>query len=354
MVSNDPIVELAQHDFRATFGAALELALADLEPTLAEDVTVVVYSLLTEHIVAVATGRPSVGGTELQLDAASASCSTPSEQDRVPNCAAADPDLHTAPTEQRKHHARQLAPIRRRTRYPDRKFPAPVDHGIAHENHAQSTVLSGTDAESLGGGGDRLWYQGGGRVGERPVENITVYPPTRGVQTQGDALEPVKIGILIDMDLNQLTADWIDPTILAIEDAMNEGVWARSPVQMVVADARGLPRENYKKLLDGYRWLVDAGLRGGARAHDLGQLPGHPGPGQRARACRASGGPGPGGSHRTTASPSPTATSRPRACICANWLYQQGVAQGRPVLGGRVVGHATTPTSSVTRPSASA
>ena len=68
MVSNDPIVELAQHDFRATFGAALELALADLEPTLAEDVTVVVYSLLTEHIVAVATGRPSVGGTELQLE----------------------------------------------------------------------------------------------------------------------------------------------------------------------------------------------------------------------------------------------------------------------------------------------
>ena len=42
--------------------------LADLEPTLAEDVTVVVYSLLTEHIVAVATGRPSVGGTELQLE----------------------------------------------------------------------------------------------------------------------------------------------------------------------------------------------------------------------------------------------------------------------------------------------
>ena len=61
------------------------------------------------------------------------------------------------------------------------------------------------------------------------------------MQTQGDPWEPVKIGILIDMDLNQLTADWIDPTILAIEDAMNEGVWSRSPVQLVVADARGCP-----------------------------------------------------------------------------------------------------------------
>ena len=61
------------------------------------------------------------------------------------------------------------------------------------------------------------------------------------------------------MDLNQLLADWIDPTILAIEDALNEGVWARSAVQLIVADARGLPRENYKKVIDGYRWLVDQG-----------------------------------------------------------------------------------------------
>jgi branched-chain amino acid transport system substrate-binding protein len=69
----------------------------------------------------------------------------------------------------------------------------------------------------------------------------------------------VKIGILIDMDLNQLLADWIDPTILAIEDAMNEGIWARSPVQLIVADARGLPRENYRKVIDGYKWLADQG-----------------------------------------------------------------------------------------------
>jgi len=63
--------------------------------------------------------------------------------------------------------------------------------------------------------------------------------------------------VLIDMDLGQLLADWIDPTILAIEDALNEGVWSRGPVQLVIADARGLPRENYRKVIDGYRWLHD-------------------------------------------------------------------------------------------------
>ena len=54
----------------------------------------------------------------------------------------------------------------------------------------------------------------------------------------------MKIGILVDMDLGQLLADWIDPTILAIEDALNEGVYDR-PVELITVDARGLPRENY-------------------------------------------------------------------------------------------------------------
>ena len=68
MLSADPIAEVAQHDFRDAFGTALEVALADVEPSLATDLTVVASSLLTEHVVAVATGRPSVGGTELQME----------------------------------------------------------------------------------------------------------------------------------------------------------------------------------------------------------------------------------------------------------------------------------------------
>jgi branched-chain amino acid transport system substrate-binding protein len=144
--------------------------------------------------------------------------------------------------------------------YVDRMFPEPVDHGIAEEDRAVTNVRFGTQSYLEGTGGEgRNWYEGGGAAKDRAVQGITIYPPTRGLKTQGDPFEPVKIGILIDMDLNQLLADWIDPTILAIEDALNEGVWRRSPVQLVIADARGLPRENYRKVIEGYRWLVEQG-----------------------------------------------------------------------------------------------
>src|SRR5260370_21767428 len=60
------------------------------------------------------------------------------------------------------------------------------------------------------------------------------------------------------MDLGQLTADLMDPVILAVEDALNEGIYDR-PVEIVTVDARGLPRENYLKVRKGYQRLVDAG-----------------------------------------------------------------------------------------------
>src|SRR5262245_29601512 len=145
-------------------------------------------------------------------------------------------------------------------RVAERMFPAPIDHGIAQADRAVCNVRSGTTSFEQGAGGDgEAWYEGGGAIGEKAVQPIVVYPPTRGVATQGDPFEPVKIGVLVDMDLGQLLADWLDPTILALEDALNEGVWARSPVQLVIADARGLPRENYRKVIEGYRWLVDQG-----------------------------------------------------------------------------------------------
>ena len=133
-------------------------------------------------------------------------------------------------------------------RFADRLFPEPVDLGIAEPDRAVSSVPFGTESELRGESGQgEHWYEGGGTMRDRPVQGITIYPPTQGVQTQGDPFEPVKIGILIDMDLNQLLPDWIDPTILAIEDALNEGVWSRSPVQLVVADARALPRRTTRR-----------------------------------------------------------------------------------------------------------
>jgi ABC-type branched-subunit amino acid transport system substrate-binding protein len=147
-----------------------------------------------------------------------------------------------------------------RHEYVERMFPAPVDHGIAQPDRAVCSVRFGTSSHLEGTGGEGSeWYEGGGALGERAAKDIVIYPPTGGVQTQGDPFEPVKIGVLVDMDLGQLLADWLDPTILAIEDALNEGVWGRSPVQLVVCDARGLPRENYRKVIEGYHWLVEQG-----------------------------------------------------------------------------------------------
>ena len=140
----------------------------------------------------------------------------------------------------------------------DRMFPEVVDPAIGPADRAVCTVQSGVDTGQTGEWGNQRWYEGGGRIGEKAFENIVIYPPTRGLVTQGDPFEPVKIGMLVDMELGQLLADWIDATILAIEDALNEGVYDR-PVQIVVADARGLPRENYLKVRKGYEWLCDQG-----------------------------------------------------------------------------------------------
>ncbi len=147
-----------------------------------------------------------------------------------------------------------------KSQYAERMFPEPRDPGIAQPDRAVCSVKYGTSSyqENEGGQGE-TWFHGGGKVGERAVQNIAIYPPTRGLQTQGDPFEPVKIGVLVDMDLGQLLADWIDPTILALEDALNEGVWGRSPVEIITADARGLPRENYRKVIQGYQWLVEQG-----------------------------------------------------------------------------------------------
>ncbi len=195
--------------------------------------------------------------------------------------------------------------------FAERMFPEPVDPGIARPDRAASSVEHGTDTGPKGEWRNEVWYQGGGAIGEKAVERIQIYPPTHGQQTQGDPLEPVQIGILVDMELGQLLADWIDPTILAIEDAMNEGVYQRGPVELLTVDARGLPRENYLKASPGLPQARGRGLRRRARADDLGQLREHPRPGERDRGRvhrldrRAP------GSTASTASPSPTATSPP-------------------------------------------
>ena len=222
--------------------------------------------------------------------------------------------------------------------YAERMFEAPVDLGIAQADRAVCNVKYGTSSYLEGDGGDgSTWYEGGGRPNEKAVQNITIYPPTRGLQTQGDPFEPVKIGILVDMDLGQLLADWIDPTILAIEDALNEGAWGRSPVAIVTADARGLPRENYRKVIDGYKWLVEQGcvvILGPMISDNCLTLQ---------PVADEIGVPVIGwtGAHRFASDYCYTVANGDiptEGVMCANWLYQRGPEEGRDVLGGRFVG----------------
>ena len=112
-----------------------------------------------------------------------------------------DPDQprdaeRTSPDPDQPRYAERTFPDPDQPRYAERMFPAPADHGIARPDRAVSTVRSGTDAARSGGYAGERWYQGSGRIGERPVESIVIYPPTGGVATQGDPFEPVKIGIL--------------------------------------------------------------------------------------------------------------------------------------------------------------
>jgi hypothetical protein len=82
----------------------------------------------------------------------------------------------------------------------------------------------------------------------------------------------VKIGVLVDMDLGQLLADWIDPTILAIEARSTRvsGAAARSRSS---PPARAACRENYRKLIEGLQVARRTRLRGDTRADDFRQLP---------------------------------------------------------------------------------
>ena len=139
--------------------------------------------------------------------------------------------------------------------------------------------------------------------------------------TQGDPFEPVKIGLLIDMDNGQLVSDWVDASILAIEDALNEGVYDR-PVRLVVADARGLPRENLLNTRRGYEWLCDQGcvlVLGPEISDNSLQIQFS----SIAAKWPASHGPVRGDSPASTASPSRTAMC-PLRVSCAEWLKAQG------------------------------
>jgi len=76
----------------------------------------------------------------------------------------------------------------------------------------------------------------------------------------GQAFAPIKIGVLIDMDMGT-KADFLATLRFAFDEAHARQVISR-PVELVVEEAIGLPRLEAKNTIDGYRRLVDAGVLG--------------------------------------------------------------------------------------------
>ena len=146
--------------------------------------------------------------------------------------------------------------------YAERMFPAPVDLGIAQADRAVCNVKYGTSSYLEGDGRRRAtWYEGGGGPNEKAVAGDRRSTRRRGgLQTQGDPFEPVKIGdprrhgprpAARRLDRPD------DPRDRGRAQRRACGVAARS--RSITADARGLPRENYRKVIDGYKWLVEQG-----------------------------------------------------------------------------------------------
>ncbi len=74
----------------------------------------------------------------------------------------------------------------------------------------------------------------------------------------GLAFAPVKVGVLIDIDMGT-KADFLACLRMGFDEAHTAGVILR-PVELVVEEAIGLPRLEAKNTIDGYRRLVDTGV----------------------------------------------------------------------------------------------
>lgn len=74
----------------------------------------------------------------------------------------------------------------------------------------------------------------------------------------GLAFAPVKIGVLIDIDMGT-KEDFLATLRMGFDEAHEEGVILR-PVELIVKEAIGLPRLEAQNTIDGYRELVAAGV----------------------------------------------------------------------------------------------
>ncbi len=219
----------------------------------------------------------------------------------------------------------------------ERMFPEPHDWKIAAADRAVCNVRFGTAYRGGRGGDGSKWYEGGGAVGEKAVQPIVIYPPTRGMTTQGDPFEPVKIGILIDMELGQLPGRLDRPGRSWPSRPRERGLLGSRPGGV----GRGRrPRAAAGELPEGDQGLrvaVRPGMRRRARADDLRQQ--HHPAGHRQRPQ--------GGLHRLDRCPQVRQRVLLHGCqrrhphrrrdVC-QLVEGQGPVEDRHVLGGGLVG----------------
>lgn len=90
-------------------------------------------------------------------------------------------------------------------------------------------------------------------------ERILVSPPAaQGRAVANVDFNPLRIGFLSDLPTSSTLGPFLDPCILALEDAINEGRLARA-VEIVPLHVKGLPAGSASDVLAAYRYLVEQG-----------------------------------------------------------------------------------------------
>jgi branched-chain amino acid transport system substrate-binding protein len=89
-------------------------------------------------------------------------------------------------------------------------------------------------------------------------ERIIIRPVLSGRELANAAFEPIRIGFMSDIPGGHQLGEFLDPVILAFEDAINEGRLNRA-VELLPLHVSGLPVGSAKNVKQAYLELVDAG-----------------------------------------------------------------------------------------------
>jgi branched-chain amino acid transport system substrate-binding protein len=89
-------------------------------------------------------------------------------------------------------------------------------------------------------------------------EKVVVSPRGAGGGVAATAFNPIKIGFLSDLPTSAALGPLLDPVILALEDAINEGRLTRA-VELLPLHVTGLPAGSADNVRAAYKHLVDQG-----------------------------------------------------------------------------------------------